>query len=174
MNLHSNNNDGGFGESVDADDLPEDFKPILNPHTIISYGDRPSRVSYADWARNQFVLVARRSGDMVRSFDIAMVQQILLDLDQLQSSDQVLMLRGLWNDDAHGAVVIHVDFVYDHRDEPILTAEQIQAHLHDGMSWYCGQMISVEVTMVPASTSSDYFSSISDEYYEKTRKALYW
>lgn len=66
----------------------------------------------------------------------------------------------------NGSLTIHVDYLHDTSQRPMLGEDEIKTLLGDGYVKYEGQAQSVEVAIKSVQLSSDYFWSVSDEFYE--------
>lgn len=188
-------------ETSEIPNKDEDFdkkaRNSLSAGFIVSYMDSPSRVSIMDWNTHQFVLLKTRYG-AVDSFLVGVTKSILEQLETVQNEIEItlllafskkhglsglnshpkrikLMLRGIWFDDTHGNIVIHLELLHSElfgsEKKLSLDPEQITKKFSRN---YAGQESIAKLTITPASMDSDWFSSLSDDYYVNTKKALFW
>lgn len=133
---------------------------------VISYSADPSAATLR--FDDQFLHLSTRSGD-VRPFFKSFFTEIYEDVKKLQkhiSNTEFLQLRKIWHDDKRGNISISIDLIHEHGDVPTLTERQIKEGLHDGLGWYAGQGIDVEVRILEALVWSDGFFPNSPEFYK--------
>jgi len=157
------------------DELEDGYDYNVYPGLEISYTDLPSQAIAR--TSSQLVLLKARLG----SIDPHMresVSYVLTDVERVQdqlADQEWVQLRAIWFSNKSGCYTVHVDLVYDQRNKPSLSAEQILDAFHDGNVPYPdGQMVTVEPYFAKAMTLSDGFFPISDSYYEKVRDAIGW
>ena len=149
----------------------------------VHYSFRPSRVVLVTEENDQFVLAKTQTRGIVPQYGIAIAMEVLEEIRGLEArinSDrsqydplfQYLKLRGVWLEYKRGAVTIYIEHLHDSAEEPLLTAAEIKQKFHDGHAFYQGQSITVNVRVRSANTLSDYFSPISDGYYDWVEREM--
>ncbi len=137
----------------------------------VMYGSTPSNATVR--TRSQFILVSVRKG-AVENYMLDLIRNVLVDLELYNEEKlnklryyQQMMLRGVWFDDKHGNVTLHIDLLYDGSKLPSITIEDVQEFFHHGDAWYDGQSATVRAEIISVHPNSDSFFPISDEFYQR-------
>lgn len=143
----------------------------------ISYLGLPSRATILLPDENQFLLVKSRIG-RCGTYDLDIISQVLTDMKEIEENNlserEMFLLRGMYVDNKVGGISIYVDLLHDRQQQPSLSTEEIKGKLHDGYSWYEGQIIDVYPEVISEYIGSDSFDSLNDKYYERVYAAFNW
>ncbi|WP_027150380.1 hypothetical protein [Methylobacter tundripaludum] len=141
-----------------------------------SYTTQPSIVVGCDLESYQFFRAHTRTGALFNQSDMEIASVGLQEVIALDKKAQAIpaqfgpnhyiKLRNVFIDDKSGNFTLHVDYIHDERAEPMFTEEDIKLFLGDGSVRHFGQGQWVEVSIKTALFSSDYFSPVSDVYYD--------
>ena len=139
----------------------------------------PSQIIASDLDWDQFFSAEMRTGSILGKHWIDVLNQAADDVIQLdmktQEVDQrfgprhAIKIRHIWINDKSGSFTIKLDYLHDNDVAPIYTEANIESLLNSGGVKYEGQSHYVEVRIEKAPFSSDYFSMLGDEFYQRER-----
>lgn len=123
-----------------------------------------------------FVLVKARYGradlweEMVSVLN--RVEKVQADLDR---DNELLEIRGFWEDDKNGGLTAYVDLLHYQDRKPSIDIDRLRMILGDeelvGLS---GMALCLKVHFVGERLSSDSFFPTADKYYVSVRSELGW
>ena len=145
----------------------EFYESIFDNHKSdeyrLSYSSDPSVAILT--TEEAYVKLSRRNGN-VTDYDAKLAMCVLDRLHQLLPKDidnELLLLRGVWNNDQSADFLIYVDYIYDDSINPRFSKEELEELLIDD---YEGIILVADVKCIPENFNSDYFFPNSKKYYD--------
>ena len=145
----------------------EFYESIFDNHKSdeyrLSYSSDPSVAILT--TEEAYVKLSRRNGN-VTDYDAKLAMCVLDRLHQLLPKDidnELLLLRGVWNNDQSADFLIYVDYIYDDSINPRFSKEELEELLTDD---YEGIILVADVKCIPENFNSDYFFPNSKKYYD--------
>lgn len=136
----------------------EFYESIFDNHKSdeyrLSYSSDPSVAILT--TEEAYVKLSRRNGN-VTDYYAKLAMCVLDRLHQLLPKDidnELLLLRGVWNNDQSADFLIYVDYIYDDSINPRFSKEELEELLTDD---YEGIILAADVKCIPENFNSDYF-----------------
>ena len=137
---------------------------------------KPSTVIGCDLDAYQFFYVYTRTGALLNKWQMSLAESVLKEVVELDNevqsipaqfgAEHYIKLREIFIDDKNGCYTIRIDYLHSNNAEPAYSESQIKSIFNDGIACDFGQARDVEVTIKSELFSSDYFSPVSNDYYE--------